>query len=192
MSSQPTTFVSEAEYLERERKAERKSEYYKGEMFAMAGASPRHAEIVTNLVAEFRQRLKTKPCKVYSTDVRLRVTPTGLYTYPDVIVVCGPPQFADDQKDTLLNPTVIVEVLSVSTKDYDRGRKFDHYRTLPSLMEYLTVAQDVPHIQLWARQKENGWLLSDFDEAGQIMPLRSIECDLPLAEVYDKLEWIAT
>jgi Uma2 family endonuclease len=103
--------VSPAEYLELERKAERKSEYLDGEMFLMAGASPRHGVIVTNLIAELRQQLKARPCIVYSSDVRLRVSPSGLYTYPDVMVVCGEPQFAGDQKDTVLNPILIVEVL---------------------------------------------------------------------------------
>jgi Uma2 family endonuclease len=191
MSSQVTTFLSPAEYLEQERLAERKSEYFRGEMFAMSGASPRHVSIVTNLVAEFRQHLKGKPCRVYSTDLRLRVTPAGLYTYPDVMVVCGEAQFADDQKDTVLNPVLIVEVLSNSTRDYDRGRKFQHYRTLPSLVEYLTVAQDQPHIEHWTRQPENGWLLTEFDDPGRSIHLASIGCAIPLAEVYDKVEWTA-
>jgi len=191
MSTQVTTFLSPAEYLEQERRAERKSEYFRGEMFAMSGASPRHVSIVTNLVGWFWQQLKGMPCRVYSTDLRLRVTPAGLYTYPDVMVVCGDAQFADDQKDTVLNPVLIVEVLSKSTRDYDRGRKFQHYRTLPSLVEYLTVAQDQPHIEHWTRQPENGWLLTEFSDPGQSIHLASIGFVLPLAEVYDKVEWTA-
>ena len=189
MSSQATTFLSPAQYLEQERLAERKSEYFRGEMFAMSGASPRHVSIVTNLVGWFWQRLKGTPCRVYSTDLRLRVTPAGLYTYPDVMVLCGDAQFADDQKDTVLNPVLIVEVLSKSTRDYDRGRKFQHYRTLPSLVEYLTVAQDQPHIEHWTRQQENRWLLAEFGNPGQSIHLASIGCVLPLAEVYEKIEW---
>jgi Uma2 family endonuclease len=189
MSSQATTFLSPAQYLEQERLAERKSEYFRGEMFAMSGASPRHVSIVTNLVGWFWQRLKGTPCRVYSTDLRLRVTPAGLYTYPDVMVLCGDAQFADDQKDTVLNPVLIVEVLSKSTRDYDRGRKFQHYRTLPSLVEYLTVAQDQPHIEHWTRQQENRWLLAEFGNTGQSIHLASIGCVLPLAEVYEKIEW---
>src|SRR5689334_5896952 len=119
MSSQPKTFLTPEEYLEIERKAERKSEYYQGEMFAMAGGTPRHGVIIINLGRELSVQLKTKPCLTYSSDVRLRVTPSGLYTYPDVMVVCGRPQYADDHKDTLTNPVVIVEVLSDSTRDYD-------------------------------------------------------------------------
>lgn len=189
MSAQPTTFLSAAEYLEQERRAEFKSEYFEGEVFAMAGASRRHGLIVTNLIAELRQQLKGKPCEVYPSDMRLRVTPTGLYTYPDVMVVCGEIQFADDQKDTILNPVVLIEVLSDSTKDYDRGRKFEYYRTLPSLREYLTVAQDKPHIEHWTRQQEDCGLLVEFHSLSQTIRLTSIDCLLPLIEIYDKIDW---
>src|SRR5215472_3638427 len=187
MAAQPT-YLTEAQYLELERRAERKSEYLAGKMFAMAGASRRHVLIATNLIRELSQRLRGRPCEVYSNDLRLQVSPTGLYTYPDVMVMCGKPEFADAQKDTLLNPAFIIEVLSDSTADYDLGRKFEHYRTLPSLMEYLTIAQDRPHIQQWTRQP-NHWLLTEFDNLAQIMDLCSIDCVLPLAEVYDKVEW---
>jgi Uma2 family endonuclease len=190
MSTQPKTFLSPAEYLELERRAEFKSEYYEGEMFAMAGASRRHAVISTNLIGELRQQLKPRPCEAYSSDLRLRITP-DLYTYPDVLVVCGEPQFADDQKDTLLNPTLIIEVLSESTRDYDRGRKFQHYRTLPSLAEYLTVDQDEPHVEHWTRQPENRWLLAEFAGLEPGIRLASIDCVLPLAEIYDKVDWSA-
>jgi Uma2 family endonuclease len=112
MSLQPKTYITPEEYLAIERKAEYKSEYFDGEMFAMAGASERHVLIVTNLVAELRGQLRRRPCTVYSTDLRVRVSPTGLYTYPDVIVVCGQVQLADDQNDTLLNPTLILMLRS--------------------------------------------------------------------------------
>jgi Uma2 family endonuclease len=192
MSAQRTFFLSPAEYLEQERRAEHKSEYFQGEVFAMAGASRRHGLIVTNLVRELGQQLKGKPCEVYASDLRLRVTPAGLYTYPDVMVVCGDIQFADDQKDTVLNPVVLIEVLSESTRDYDRGRKFEYYRTLPSLKEYLTVAQDKPHIEQWTRQQEDRGLLVEFHNLSQGIPLASIACTLPLAEIYDKIDWAAT
>ncbi len=191
MSTEPKTFLSPEEYLEQERRAGQKSEYFQGETFAMAGASQRHALIVTNLVGEFRQQLKGKPCEVYSSDLRLRVEATGLYTYPDVMVVCGNPQFADDQKDTLLNPVIIIEVLSESTRDYDRGQKFQHYRALASVMEYLTVAQSEPHVEYCSRQAENRWLLTEFSGLEQSIPLASIHCVLRLAEIYDKIEWAA-
>jgi len=189
MAANPTTFVTPEEYLERELQSEEKNEYFNGEVFAMAHATPRHAWIVTNIVVELGQQLKTKPCRVSSSDLRLRVTPTGLYTYPDVMVVCGNVEFAADQKDTVLNPVVIVEVLSKSTQDYDRGQKFAHYRRLASLSDYLTVAQDKPRIDHWTRQSEHSWLLVEFFDLQQTISLPSINCNLPQAEVYDKIEW---
>ncbi|HXG67483.1 MAG TPA: Uma2 family endonuclease [Blastocatellia bacterium] len=188
MSSQPKTYFTPEEYLELERKAAHKSEYLNGEIFARGGASPRHVLIVTNVVSELRAQLKNRPCTVYSTDLRVRVSRTGLYTYPDVIVVCGNPQFADDHKDTLLNPTLIVEVLSKSTKDYDRGEKFEHYRTLESFREYVLVAQDRHHVEHHVRQSDNTWLLSETNRIEDTIELVSIGCRLALNEVYDKVD----
>jgi Uma2 family endonuclease len=189
VSSQPKSFLTPEEYLEHERQADHKSEYLHGEVFAMAGGSPRHAWIIANLVGELRQQLKQRPCRVSSSDLRLRVSPTGLYTYPDVMVVCGEPEFADDQKDTLLNPIAIIEVLSESTRDYDRGQKFQHYRALPSLVDYLIVGQDEPHIEHYVRQPEHRWLLAEFSGLAESISLQSIGCVLALAEIYDKIEW---
>jgi Uma2 family endonuclease len=187
MSSQPKTYITPEEYLAMERKAEYKSEYFNGEMFAMAGASERHVLIVTNVVAELRRQLKGRPCNVYSTDLRLRVSPTGLYTYPDVIVVCGQAQFADNQKDMLLNPTLIVEVLSESTKDYDRGGKFEQYRSLASLSEYILIDQEKHHLEHFVRQPDNRWLLAETNRIEDTISLSSISCTLALDEVYDKV-----
>lgn len=189
MSSHPKTFLTPEEYLEQERRAEYKSEYFAGEVFAMAGASRRHGLIVTNLVRELSLQMKERPCDVYAGDLRLRVTPTGLYTYPDVMVICGAVQFADNRQDTVLNPVVLIEVLSESTRDYDRGQKFQQYRTLPSLTEYLTVAQDEPHVEHWTRQQEDRGLLVEFSNLAQTIQLASIDCVLPLAEIYRKVEW---
>lgn len=188
MSIQPKTFISPEQYLAIERQAESKSEYFNGEMFAMAGASESHVLIVTNVVAELRGQLRGRPCTVYSTDLRVRVSPTGLYTYPDVVVVCGQPQFADEQRDTLLNPTLIVEVLSESTQDYDRGGKFEHYRAIASFHEYVLIAQDRYHVEHFAKQQDNRWLLSETNRPEDTIPLPSIDCVLALTEVYDKVE----
>jgi len=190
MSSRPKTFLSEAEYLELERKAEFKSEYFQGEMFAMSGGTRWHGLIATNLVGELRQQLKGKPCQAYGSDLRVRVSPSRLYTYPDVTVACPELKFADDQQDTLLNPTVIVEILSDSTRGYDRGRKFQYYRTLPSLQEYLTVEQSSTHAEQWTRQPGNQWLLSEFSELDQTIELPSIGCVLKMSEIYDKVEFL--
>ncbi len=188
MSLQPKTYLTPEEYLAIERKAEYKSEYFNGEMFAMSGATPSHVLIVSNVVAELRGQLKQKPCRVYSTDLRVRVSPTGLYTYPDVVVVCEQPQFAHDQKDTLINPTLIVEVLSDSTQDYDRGGKFEHYRSLSSFSEYVLIAQDRCHVEHFVRQADNRWLLSETNKIEDVIHLSSIDCQLALTEVYDKVE----
>jgi Uma2 family endonuclease len=158
-------------------------------MFAMAGASLEHAEIILNLGRELSQQLKGRPCHVYSSDLRLRVAPIGLYTYPDVMVICGGPEFADDRRDTVVNPILIVEVLSESTEAYDRGKKFDQYRTLPSLREYLLVAQDAPRIEQWIRQPDDNWLRTETRGLDASIQLASVDCVLPLAEIYDKIEW---
>jgi Uma2 family endonuclease len=192
MSFYPKVRLTPEEYLAIERHATYKSEYVNGEVFAMSGASPRHVLIVTNVVAELRQQLKQRPCTVYSTDLRVKVRPTGLYTYPDVIVVCDQPQFDDEQRDTLLNPTVLVEVLSESTKDYDRGGKFEHYRTLTSLAEYVLIAQDKYHVEHFVRQPDNRWLLAETNRLDDTIHLPSIACDLALTEVYDKVETLGS
>jgi Uma2 family endonuclease len=128
---------------------------------------------------------------VYSSDLRLRVAPNGLYTYPDVMVICGGPQFADDRKDTVVNPVLIVEVLSESTEAYDRGKKFEQYRALPSLREYLLVAQDAPRIEQYTRQPDDRWLLSETSGGDTCIQLASVDCVLPLAGIYDQIEWQA-
>jgi Uma2 family endonuclease len=188
MSSLQSTYITPEEYLERERAAETRTEYFRGELFAMAGATPEHVLIVTNLVGELRQHLRDRPCNVYSTDLRVAVSSTGLYTYPDVTVVCGPAAFVDSRRDTVTNPVVIIEVLSESTKDYDRGQKFEGYRTVTSLMEYLTVAQDKMHIEQWTRQPDQRWLLTEYTDPEAVMPLSSIDVELRLADVYEKVE----
>jgi len=189
MSSQPSTFLTPEEYLEIERRAERKSEYFHGEMFAMAGASYAHVVIVDNLNHELKVRLKAGRSRVHSSELRLRVAPIGLYTYPDVMVICGGPEFADDRRDTVVNPVLIIEVLSESTEAYDRGKKFDQYRTLPSLREYLLVAQDAPRIEQWIRQPDDNWLRAETSGGDASIRLASIDCMLPLAGIYDQIEW---
>lgn len=188
MSTLQNTYVTPEEYLERERKAETRSEYFRGEIFAMAGASRQHARIVTNLVRELSERLRKRACNVYSSDLRVAVGQTGLYTYPDVTVVCGEEKFADGHLDTLLNPTVIIEVLSESTKDSDRGQKFESYRTLPSLMEYLTVAQDKIHVEHWLRQADQRWILTEYGDRSATITLPSIDAQLSIADMYEKVE----
>lgn len=189
MSSQPRPTLTPEEYLAFERKALQKSEYFKGEVFAMSGASEQHNLIVANVIASLHVQLKQRPCKVYPSDMRVKVSPTGLYTYPDVVVVCGEVQFDDEQKDTLLNPTLLVEVLSESSEDYDRGKKFEHYRTIPSFVEYVVIAQATPHVEQFTRRANHQWLLSETNDLQDIIQLSSIHCDLTLADIYDKVEF---
>jgi Uma2 family endonuclease len=188
MSTVANTFLTPQQYLERERAAEYKSEYYTGEMFAMAGASFAHVTIVKNLVIELGSRLRQKPCDVYPTDLRLATSPSGLYTYPDVMVICGEPVFIDSYVDTVTNPILIVEVLSESTKNYDRGQKFESYRTIPSLMEYVTVSQDKMHVEIHTRQPDDTWLLRDVRDSGPVK-LQSIGLELQLSGIYEKVKF---
>jgi Uma2 family endonuclease len=188
MSSQVKVYYTPEEYLALERKAEYKSEYFDGEIFAMTGASRRHNLVAANVLAALHPQLRKRPCEIYPSDMRVKVSPTGLYTYPDVAVVCGEPMFDDEQRDTLLNPTVLVEVLSKSTASYDRGEKFEHYRKIKSLAEYLVTAQNKYHVERYARQPDDQWLLSETDDPQQTIRLSSIECDLALANIYDKVE----
>ena len=187
MSSQPSGRLTPEEYLALERKASHRSEYYRGEAFVMSGASPAHVLIVSNLVAALHGQLRQSPCSVYSTDLRIKVAATGLYTYPDVVVICGELQFDDDLRDTVLNPTLIVEVLSDSTRDHDRGAKFESYRKLHSLQEYMLIAQDECHVEHFVRQPDNRWLLSETDASESRLDLPSIGCRLALASVYEKV-----
>jgi Uma2 family endonuclease len=183
------TRVSPEEYLERERKAETRSEYRNGEIIAMAGSSPEHARIVSNLHFRIRLGLKSGSCDVFATDIRLGVRAANLYTYPDLMVVCGGLVHPDNQRDIVLNPVILIEVLSNSTQDYDRGEKFASYRSIPSLMEYLTIAQDKIHVDQHTRQPDQNWVLKEFNEPGATIRLESIAIELRVADIYEKVEF---
>ena len=189
MSTQPRPLLTAAEYIARERKAAFKSEYFRGETFAMAGASRQHNLIVGNIVGETRNALKGRPCEIYPSDMRVRVTATGLYTYPDATVVCGNPEFEDGCADTLLNPTVLLEVLSDSTEAYDRGTKSRHYRQLSSIREYVLIAQDRPSAECFVRQDNGSWLLRDTTTIDASVELTSLGVSIPMAEIYRQVEF---
>lgn len=188
MSSQIVSFITPEEYLKRERESEYKSEYLNGEIFAMTGASRKHNLITTNLSSSLNQQLKQKPCEVYSVDMRVKMIASGLYTYPDVIVVCGEPKFEDAYVDTLLNPTVLIEVLSQSTERYDRMAKTSYYRTVDSLSEHLLVGQDEIRLEQYVRQPNGEWLGFDYRSLESVVTLQSIGCSLALKDVYDKVQ----
>ncbi len=190
MTSQPKTYLTPAEYLAIERKAEEKSEYFAGEMYAMTGAGRKHNLITTNFVAALVPQLRDKPCEAYASDMRVRVPATDLYTYPDIVVACDEPQFEDEHVDTLLNPLLIAEVLSPSTASYDRINKFGYYRTIQTLAEYLLIAQDEQKIEQYVRQQDGRWLLTDIDSSRGVVELASIPCALKLTDIYDKVKGV--
>ncbi|NOX62597.1 MAG: Uma2 family endonuclease [Chloroflexi bacterium] len=190
IESSPKVRLTPEEYLAREREAETKSEYFDGRVYAMAGATETHNLIVTNLVMNLGLQLKKRPCKVYPSDMRVRSRAYRSYTYPDVTVVCGKAEFEDDRRDTLLNPTVIIEVLSPSTAGYDLSRKFDHYRSLESLREYVLAAQEWMTVYQYVRQPDDRWLLTAYQGRRAVVKLESIDCELPLADIYDKVEGV--
>jgi Uma2 family endonuclease len=189
MSAVPKIYLTPAEYLTFERQSDVKHEYFRGEIFAMAGASRQHVRISVNVTAWLAGQLKGQRCELFNGDMRVKVSPTGLYTYPDASVVCGRPRFEDKELDVLLNPTVIVEILSKSTEAYDRGEKFAQYRTLDTLTDYLLISQDQPLVERFTRQPDGGWLLTESAGLDAVMPIDSIQCQLPLAEVYDRVEF---
>lgn len=187
MTTRPDVRLTPEEYLRIERAAEWKSEFVDGEMFAMAGASYRHTVITANLTGELRDRLRNGPCTVSSSDLRVATDRRRHYTYPDVVVVCDPPQFVDGEHDTVTNPALIAEVLSDSTEKYDRGGKFERYRAVASFSEYLLVSQDRVHVELFSRQSDGRWVLRDWNDPEAEIEIESIHCRLKVAEVYAKV-----
>lgn len=176
--------LSEAEYLAVERAAPFKSEFFGGEMFAMAGGSPMHSLIAANAIGELKTKLKGRPCRPFTSDLRLKVEATGLLTYPDVSVICGPLQFAAGTDDTVVNPTLLIEVLSDSTEAYDRGEKFRHYRQMPSLKEYLLISQRLPRVEHFLRGTGEEWTLRTAEDREASLSLPSLEITLELNEVF--------
>ena len=189
MSAIPKKRFTSQEYLERERKSDLRNEFYSGEIFAMSGASFEHTCIVDNLVFELTQRLLGGSCRVLSKDMRVKVNASGLYTYPDLIVVCGKPDLEDSHGDTLLNPQIIFEVLSPTTEAYDRGQKFNHYRQIPTLKEYVLVSQDRPMIERYIRQSDVSWNLTDFKPPQESFELLSVAASVKIADVYRSVQF---
>ncbi len=188
MRQHAISYISEEAYLELESASETKNEYFNGEIFAMAGASRRHNLIVANVIISLGSQLKNKPCRVYPSDMRLKIEKTGLNTYPDVMVVCDEEEFTNEKQDTLLNPDVIIEVLSDSTEKYDRGEKFKQYRQLESLKEYVMISQNYRSIEKFFRDKNGQWILTEADEQNPFIVLESSGCRLEISDVYDKVE----
>jgi Uma2 family endonuclease len=187
MSSLPKTFVTAEEYLAIDREAQVKSEYFAGRIIAFAGASKEHNLIVANIIAGLHRQLVDRQCNVYPSDMRVRITKTGAYAYPDVVVTCGEEKFDEGANDTLLNPTVLIEVLSESTAGHDRGEKFENYRRIESLREYLLVSQNPYRADLYIRQNDLQWLMTEIHDREGVVKLNSINCQLTLKEIYTKV-----
>ena len=187
MSAVAKQTISESEYLELERKAFEKSEYYRGEIFAMAGATKEHNKIVAALIAELYNFLKGNSCSVFPSDIRVHNAANSLYTYPDVTIVCGKEEYLDDQFDTLLNPTVIFEVLSGSTEDYDRGTKFKLYRSIPSLLNYVLVSSTELSAEVYTRSGDS-WILTTAKTKDEHIFISATGFDLALADVYAQVD----
>jgi len=192
MNAVPDEYLSLEDYYHLEETSEVKHEYYQGAAYALTGASATHNLILANLLSALRVRLRGKQCRVVPSDLRLKIEATSLYTFPDAQVICGPFDFADGRNDTITNPTVLIEVLSPSTEDYDRGKKFLHYRTIASLQEVLLVAQDRIHVEQYSRQEADQWLLRYYTELAQTITLKSIDCLLPLADIYEEITFQTT
>ncbi len=189
MSTVPNNFMNDAEYLAFERSSEIRHEYYRGQVFAMAGATANHSWITDSLIVAFRQRLSDDGCRPYSRDMRVYIEGSGLYTYPDVVIAC-PPQFKDDRTDTLVNPRVVIEVLSPSTEDYDRGKKFDLYRQSPTLDQYILVAQDAPRVISFVRQSDGvAWLMNPLDGLHADLDFPSLAIRIPLSEIFRGIDF---
>lgn len=178
--------ITPEEYLAAERAADHKSEYFHGQVFAMAGASAAHTRICANLIFELELRLRGSSCATYTSDLRVQIPSTGLYTYPDVTVVCGEAEYEDRSLDTLVNPALVVEVLSPSTEAYDRGAKFAHYRGVPSLREYVLVAQDRASVDHYVRRGEV-WELSSLAGLSASLSLHCAGSAIPLTGIYDRV-----
>ena len=189
MTAQPVPQLSFEDWLAAERAAtDQRSEFVAGDVFAMTGATKAHNLIVANVVRELGNALKGRPCRVYPSDLKVRIEAENIGTYPDAMVICGDRAFYDDRRDVVTNPTLIVEVLSESSEAYHRGNKFRHYRALPSLQAYLLLSQQRMQAELFVRQPDESWNLSAFANPTDRIPLAAIGAELMLGEAYDKVE----
>lgn len=184
MSAVPKKKLTEGEYLTIERAAPFKSEFYRGEMFAMAGATFDHNRAKDNIARHLGNILAGGPCQPLVSDMKVKVSATGLYAYPDVLIVCGPPEFDGSGRDCLLNPKVVIEVLSDSTERYDRGEKFRQYQRVESMTEYVLVSQDEPLVEVFTRQPNGSWNLISASGLTAELVLTTVPARVPLADVY--------
>lgn len=172
------------EYLQMERASEVKHEYYQGEIFAMAGASNRHNVISSNLIAELHSRLKTSPCFPYGSDMRIHIPENTLFTYPDISIICGEIKTFDKDKDTALQPIILIEILSKTTRDYDRGGKFKLYRDIPTIKEYMLVDSENIGVEIFRKNEHNHWELEEYKNLKEIVSLPAIGVSVSMKDIY--------
>ncbi len=177
------------EYLDLEDSSEYKSEYYKGEIFALAGGSINHNQIVTNLISRLNQTYPAHKCRSFATDLKLWVKDVQLFTYPDLMIICDKPQFYPGRDDTILNPRVIIEIISKSTEAYDRGKKFQFYRSIPSFQEYILIDQYSVHIDQFYIDPQGKWSLKDYNDINDVLNFSKIDFEISLADVFDLVDF---
>jgi Uma2 family endonuclease len=188
LAKKKDTLYTPEEYLEFERKSETRHEFIDGEIYEMAGANKRHNRISTNIIRLLDIQLLERDCNIYGSDMRIKIASIGKYTYPDVIATCGEEVFEDETEDTLLNPMVIIEILSKSTEAYDRGAKFEYYQTIESFQEYVLITQEPFRVEQYVRKEKNVWTYFEFRNSEDIFKLNSIDCELSLKDIYHKIE----
>jgi Uma2 family endonuclease len=186
----PKRYTAE-EYLELEENADFRSEFFQGEIFAMAGGSYNHDVIAGNAYAALHQLGQTKPCTAFTSNMKVFVDVHGLYTYPDAMLVCGKPQFQSGRTDTIVNSLLLVEVLSKSTESYDRGKKFDFYRSIPTFEHYILIEQDQIHVEYYQRLADGRWLLTVLKDQYEALRLPAIDFEIALYNLYSKVDWFA-
>ncbi len=190
MSSQPSRRYTLEEYFELERKSEERYEYFNGEVFCMSGVSSNHAQIEINLATSLNSQLRERGCRVYPANMRVKAPALPPYRYPDLSALCGKPIFEEiSGVETLTNPTLLIEVLSPSTEAFDRGDKFTYYKSIPSLREYLLIAQHRPHVTQYVKQTDSKWEHEEVNDLGASLYLPTVDCTLALSEVYREVEF---
>ena len=188
LAKQKPRIYTPEEYLEFERKSEIRHELIDGEIYEMAGAVRRHNRISVNVLRLLDNQLLERDCNVYGSDMRVKITVAGNYTYPDIVAVCGEEIFEDATEDTLVNPMLIVEVLSKSTEAYDRGGKFEYYQTIESFQEYVLITQEPFRVEQYVRKDKNVWTYFEFRKSEDVVKLNSIDCELVLQDIYHKIQ----
>lgn len=188
MTALPKPIYNAEQYLALEEPADYRSQFYNGEIFAMAGASRRHNVAAGNIYANLHFQLRNRPCEIYQNDMRVKISP-NLYTYPDIVIVCGEPQIEQKHGENLLNPLIIIEVLSPSTEKFDRGEKARLYRLMPSLEEYILISQDTMQVEHYIRQNNGGWLLTELSTPSDVLELPAISCQVSLSDIYAKIDF---